>query len=135
MTATKSGLARGLAYTVMANVGPDIHASCSGATAILGRGLIGKVTNIQVYWCQRPLPFLPSALVTIFLYVAVDRVAIPAGKEECGVSYHALRQNELGNVNDRGLNYPALEAMSNAKTSTYSLNSLIEKHKCIFIIC
>jgi sodium-dependent dicarboxylate transporter 2/3/5 len=38
----------------------------AGASSILGRGLIEKSANIQVYWSQWLLAFLPCALVTIF---------------------------------------------------------------------
>src|SRR6266404_2980231 len=94
MMATKSGLARRLAYMVMATVGAGVMdvfglgrgsnvgrgifvtLTCTagtfdkmviaGASSILGRGMIEKITGIQVYWSQWLLAFFPCAVVTIF---------------------------------------------------------------------
>jgi sodium-dependent dicarboxylate transporter 2/3/5 len=61
-----SNVGRGIFVTITCTAGTFDKMVVAGAASILGRGLIEKVTNIQVYWSQWLLAFLPCALVTIF---------------------------------------------------------------------
>src|SRR6202049_1717209 len=61
-----SNVGRGIFVTLTYTAGMFDKIVLAGAAAILGRGLIEKSANIQVYWSQWLLAFLPCALVTIF---------------------------------------------------------------------
>src|SRR6266446_1042783 len=117
MMATKSGLARRLAYMVMANVGAGysrlllgfilssflltflvpsgiacviiMAAVAVGVMDVFGRGMIEKITGIQVYWSQWLLAFFPCAVVTIFFTWRLVIWIYPPEKEslEGGVKF------------------------------------------------
>jgi sodium-dependent dicarboxylate transporter 2/3/5 len=61
-----SNVGRGIFVTLTCTAGIFDKMLIAGAASILGRGLIEKITGIQVYWSQWLLAFLPCALVTIF---------------------------------------------------------------------
>ena len=61
-----SNVGRGIFVTLTYTAGTFDKMVVAGASSILGRGLIEKSTNIQVYWSQWLLAFLPCALATIF---------------------------------------------------------------------
>jgi solute carrier family 13 (sodium-dependent dicarboxylate transporter), member 2/3/5 len=61
-----SNVGRGIFVTLTYTAGIFDKMVIAGASSILGRGLIEKSANIQVYWSQWLLAFLPCALVTIF---------------------------------------------------------------------
>ena len=61
-----SNVGRGIFVTITCTAGTFDKMVIAGASSILGRGLIEKITGIQVYWSQWLLAFLPCALVTIF---------------------------------------------------------------------
>jgi solute carrier family 13 (sodium-dependent dicarboxylate transporter), member 2/3/5 len=61
-----SNVGRGIFVTLTCTAGTFDKMVIAGATSILGRGLIEKITGIQVYWSQWLLAFFPCAVVTIF---------------------------------------------------------------------
>ena len=61
-----SNVGRGIFVTLTCTAGTFDKMVIAGATSILGRGMIEKITGIQVYWSQWLLAFFPCALVTIF---------------------------------------------------------------------
>jgi len=61
-----SNVGRGIFVTLTCTAGVFDKMVIAGAASILGRGLIVKITGIQVYWSQWFLAFLPCAIVTIF---------------------------------------------------------------------
>ena len=61
-----SNVGRGIFVTITCTAGIFDKVVIAGAASILGRGLIEKITGIQVYWSQWLFAFLPCALVTIF---------------------------------------------------------------------
>jgi anion transporter len=61
-----SNIGRGLFVTLTYTAGIFDKMVIAGASSILSRGLIEKSTNIQVYWSQWLLAFMPCALVMIF---------------------------------------------------------------------
>jgi sodium-dependent dicarboxylate transporter 2/3/5 len=61
-----SNIGRGLFVTLTYTAGMFDKIVLAGATTILGRGLIQKATNIEVYWSIWLLAFFPVALVVIF---------------------------------------------------------------------
>jgi sodium-dependent dicarboxylate transporter 2/3/5 len=61
-----SNVGRGIFVTLTYTAGTFDKMVIAGATSILGRGIIEKITGIQVYWSQWLLAFLPCAVVTIF---------------------------------------------------------------------
>jgi anion transporter len=61
-----SNVGRGIFVTLTCTAGTFDKMVIAGATTILGRGMIEKITGIQVYWSQWLLAFFPCAVVTIF---------------------------------------------------------------------
>jgi sodium-dependent dicarboxylate transporter 2/3/5 len=62
-----SNVGRGIFVTLTYTAGTFDKMVVAGAASILGRGIIEKITGIQVYWSQWLLAFLPCAVVTIFV--------------------------------------------------------------------
>jgi anion transporter len=60
-----SNVGRGIFVTLTYTAGTFDKMVIAGATSILGRGMIEKITGIQVYWSQWLLAFFPCAVVTI----------------------------------------------------------------------
>ena len=61
-----SNVGRGIFVTLTCTAGTFDKMVIAGASSILGRGMIEKITGIQVYWSQWLLAFFPCAVVTIF---------------------------------------------------------------------
>jgi solute carrier family 13 (sodium-dependent dicarboxylate transporter), member 2/3/5 len=61
-----SNVGRGIFVTLTYTAGIFDKMVIAGAASILGRGLIQKMTGIEVYWSQWLLAFLPCIAVTIF---------------------------------------------------------------------
>ena len=61
-----SNVGRGIFVTLTCTAGTFDKMVVAGASSILGRGVIEKITGIQVYWSQWLLAFFPCAVVTIF---------------------------------------------------------------------
>src|ERR1700730_15275407 len=61
-----SNVGRGIFVTLTYTAGTFDKMVIAGATSILGRGMIEKITGIQVFWSQWLLAFLPCAIVTIW---------------------------------------------------------------------
>src|ERR1700680_2140639 len=61
-----SNVGRGIFVTLTYTAGTFDKMVVAGASSILGRGLIEKITGIQVYWSQWFLAFMPCAVATIF---------------------------------------------------------------------
>lgn len=62
-----SNVGRGIFVTLTYTAGTFDKMVVAGASSILGRGIIEKVTEIQVYWTQWFLAFFPCAIATIFI--------------------------------------------------------------------
>jgi solute carrier family 13 (sodium-dependent dicarboxylate transporter), member 2/3/5 len=62
-----SNVGRGIFVTLTYTAGIFDKMVVAGASSILGRGLIQKVTGIEVYWSQWLLAFLPCVIVTVFV--------------------------------------------------------------------
>jgi len=60
-----SNVGRGIFVTLTYTAGIFDKMVIAGAASILGRGLIQKMTGIEVYWSQWLLAFLPCVAVTI----------------------------------------------------------------------
>lgn len=60
-----SNVGRGIFLTLTCTAGTFDKMVIAGSSSILGRGLIQKATNIQIYWSLWLLAFLPCLLVTI----------------------------------------------------------------------
>jgi sodium-dependent dicarboxylate transporter 2/3/5 len=76
-----SNVGRGIFITLTYTAGSFDKMVVAGAATILGRGLIEKGTNIQVYWSQWLLAFFPCVLVTIFVTWRVIPWFYPPEKE------------------------------------------------------
>ena len=76
-----SNVGRGIFVTLTCTAGIFDKMVIAGAASILGRGLIVKITGIQVYWSQWFLAFLPCALVTIFFTWRLVAWLYPPEKE------------------------------------------------------
>ena len=61
-----SNVGRGIFVTLTCTAGTFDKMVIAGASSILGRGMIEKITGIQVFWSQWLLAFFPCAVVTIF---------------------------------------------------------------------
>jgi sodium-dependent dicarboxylate transporter 2/3/5 len=61
-----SNVGRGIFITLTYTAGTFDKMVVAGASSILGRGIIQRVTGIDVSWSQWVLAFLPVALVTIY---------------------------------------------------------------------
>lgn len=61
-----SNVGRGLFITLTYTAGIFDKMVLAGASSILGRGLIEKGANVQIYWSLWFLAFFPCALVTMF---------------------------------------------------------------------
>ena len=61
-----SSVGRGIFITLTYTAGTFDKMVVAGASSILARGIIEKITGIQVYWSQWLLAFLPCAIVTIY---------------------------------------------------------------------
>jgi solute carrier family 13 (sodium-dependent dicarboxylate transporter), member 2/3/5 len=62
-----SNVGRGIFVTLTYTAGTFDKMVIAGASSILARGLIEKITGIQVYWTQWFLAFIPCAIATIFI--------------------------------------------------------------------
>jgi solute carrier family 13 (sodium-dependent dicarboxylate transporter), member 2/3/5 len=62
-----SNVGRGIFVTLTYTAGIFDKMVIAGASSILGRGLIQKVTGIEVYWSQWMLAFLPCAVATVLV--------------------------------------------------------------------
>src|SRR6202166_199340 len=60
-----SNVGRGIFVTLTYTAGTFDKMVIAGATSILGRGMIEKITGIQVYWSQWLVACFPCAVVTI----------------------------------------------------------------------
>src|SRR6266404_9655297 len=61
-----SNVGRGIFITLTYTAGTFDKMVVAGASSVLGRGIIQRVTGIDVYWSQWVLAFLPVAVVTIY---------------------------------------------------------------------
>ena len=84
-----SNVGRGIFVTLTCTAGTFDKMVIAGASSILGRGMIEKITGIQVYWSQWLLAFFPCAVVTIFFTWRLVIWIYPPEKEslEGGVKF------------------------------------------------
>jgi anion transporter len=76
-----SNVGRGLFVTLTYTAGIFDKMVIAGASSILGRGLIQKVTGIEVYWSQWLLAFLPCVVVTVVVIWRLVLWLYPPEKE------------------------------------------------------
>jgi len=62
-----SNVGRGIFVTLTYTAGIFDKMVIAGAASILGRGLIQKMTGVEVYWSQWLLAFLPCVVVTVLV--------------------------------------------------------------------
>ena len=76
-----SNVGRGIFVTLTYTAGIFDKMVIAGASSILGRGLIQKVTGIEVYWSQWMLAFLPCAVATVLVIWRLVLWLYPPEKE------------------------------------------------------
>jgi solute carrier family 13 (sodium-dependent dicarboxylate transporter), member 2/3/5 len=88
-----SNVGRGIFVTLTYTAGTFDKMIVAGATSILGRGMIEKITGIQVYWSQWLLAFFPCAVVTIFFTWRLVLWMYPPEKEALEGGAKFLRES------------------------------------------
>ncbi len=88
-----SNVGRGIFVTLTYTAGIFDKMVIAGATSILGRGMIEKITGIQVYWSQWLLAFFPCAVVTIFFTWRLVLWMYPPEKEALEGGAKFLRES------------------------------------------
>jgi solute carrier family 13 (sodium-dependent dicarboxylate transporter), member 2/3/5 len=88
-----SNVGRGIFVTLTYTAGIFDKMVIAGATSILGRGMIEKITGIQVYWSQWLLAFFPCAVITIFFTWRLVLWMYPPEKEALEGGAKFLRES------------------------------------------
>ena len=88
-----SNVGRGIFVTLTCTAGTFDKMVIAGATSILGRGMIEKITEIHVYWSQWLLAFFPCAIVTIFFTWRLVLWMYPPEKEALEGGTKFLRES------------------------------------------
>ena len=88
-----SNVGRGIFVTLTYTAGTFDKMVIAGATSILGRGMIEKITGIQVYWSQWLLAFFPCAVITIFFTWRLVLWLYPPEKEALEGGAKFLRES------------------------------------------
>ena len=88
-----SNVGRGVFVTLTYTAGIFDKMVIAGAASILGRGLIQKMTGIEVYWSQWLLAFLPCVLATVFVIWRLVLWLYPPEKEALQGSVGFLRDS------------------------------------------
>ena len=88
-----SNVGRGIFVTLTYTAGIFDKMVIAGATSILGRGMIEKITGIQVYWSQWLLAFFPCAVITIFFTWRLVLWLYPPEKEALEGGAKFLRES------------------------------------------
>jgi len=88
-----SNVGRAIFVTLTYTAGTFDKMVIAGATSILGRGMIEKITGIQVYWSQWLLAFLPCAVVTVFFTWRLVLWMYPPEKEALEGGAKFLRES------------------------------------------
>jgi sodium-dependent dicarboxylate transporter 2/3/5 len=88
-----SNVGRGIFVTLTCTAGIFDKMVIAGATSILARGLIEKITGIQVYWSQWVLAFFPCAVITIFFTWRLVLWMYPPEKEALEGGEKFLRES------------------------------------------
>jgi len=88
-----SNVGRGIFVTLTYTAGIFDKMVIAGASSILGRGLIQKVTGIEVYWSQWLLAFLPCVVATVFVMWRLVVWLYPPEKEALAGGVEFLRDS------------------------------------------
>jgi solute carrier family 13 (sodium-dependent dicarboxylate transporter), member 2/3/5 len=88
-----SNVGRGIFVTLTYTAGIFDKMVIAGASSILGRGLILKVTGIEVYWSQWMLAFLPCAVATVLVIWRLVVWLYPPEKEALQGGVEFLRDS------------------------------------------
>lgn len=88
-----SNVGRGIFVTLTYTAGIFDKMVIAGAASILGRGLILKMTGIEVYWSQWLLAFLPCVVVTIIVIWRLVVWLYPPEREALKGSVEFLRDS------------------------------------------
>jgi solute carrier family 13 (sodium-dependent dicarboxylate transporter), member 2/3/5 len=88
-----SNAGRGIFVTLTYTAGIFDKMVIAGAASILGRGLIQKMTGIEVYWSQWLLAFLPCVVATVLVIWRLVLWLYPPEKEALQGSAGFLRES------------------------------------------
>lgn len=88
-----SRVGRGIFVTLTYTAGIFDKMVIAGASSILGRGLIQKMTGIEVYWSQWLMAFLPCVLATVVVIWRLVLWLYPPEKEAVQGSVEFLRDS------------------------------------------
>jgi solute carrier family 13 (sodium-dependent dicarboxylate transporter), member 2/3/5 len=88
-----SNAGRGIFVTLTYTAGIFDKMVIAGAASILGRGLIQKMTGIEVYWSQWLLAFLPCVVATVLVMWRLALWLYPPEKEALRGSTGFLRES------------------------------------------
>ena len=88
-----SSAGRGIFVTLTYTAGIFDKMVIAGAASILGRGLIQKMTGIEVYWSQWLLAFLPCVVATVIVMWRLVLWLYPPEKEALQGSAGFLRES------------------------------------------
>jgi anion transporter len=88
-----SNVGRGIFVTLTYTAGIFDKMVIAGASSILGRGLIQKMTGIEVYWSQWLLAFLPCVVATVLVIWRLVAWLYPPEKEALEGGVEFLRES------------------------------------------